>query len=522
MVNFISYPVINGFSSAAAITIAIGQLKGILGLSNIPREFLDMVYQICKNIPKTRIWDLTMGLICLVILFLLKLVRQHQFKPNPDDIPLSRGQKVFRKSVWLIGIAANAIVVVVATAVVAIMHHFGHTTEISITGYVNPGLPPFKLPEFSYLKGNTTVEANEMFSRLGAGLIIVPILGMVESIAIAKVFARQNNYRINPTQELLAIGVSNVACAFVSSYPVTGAFSRTAVNSQSGVRTPMGGVVTGGIVLLALQFLTPLFKFIPKSALSAVIIMAVIPMVDYEILLKFWRIQKIALIPWAATFLTSFGVGIQYGILIGVGVQVLIMLYPIARPIITFSRMYGERKEFPLQEDSPKIKYLDYVIVTFNQAIRFPSVEYLQSKVLKYVYKDGETPRSVIMDCNHLAMGLDYTTVVGLIELVADFKKRNVHFAMASVLPAIQDEMNNAGMKDCIYGDNVEDAVKKVKAAEKSMELIDVYTTLTVVNGRIIGATTMGGVPLPRASVDILNLGFEDSDDDENVIEVQL
>lgn len=515
LVNFISYPVINAFTSAAAITIAVGQIKGILGLKDIPREFLHMVYETGKKVPKTRVWDLTMGLVSLVILFILKKVRQKRFKPNPDGEPLRLGQKVFRKFIWLLGIGANAIVVIAAAGVVAIMHHYGHTTEISITGYVEPGLPPFKAPAFSVQNGNVTIGASEILSSIGTGIFIAPILGLVESIAIGKAFARQNNYRIDPTQELLAIGVANIASSFVSAYPVTGSFSRTAVNSQSGVRTPMSGVVTGGIILLALQFLTPLFKFIPKSALSAVIIMAVIQMVDYEILKKLWKIQRIGLIPWVVTFLTSFGLGIEYGILIGIGVQVLILLYPIARPKITFQRIYADRKEFPLQMDSQKVHYLDYVVVTFNQAIRFPSVEYLQYKILKNISKDSEEPRSVILDCNHLASGLDYTTVMGLIELIADFKRKGIHFSMAGVLPEIKAEMENAGIKDVIYGENVEDSIKGVKAAERTGQLEEELATVTVADGIIVGATSLTGAPLSLNSLQELNQGFVHDSEDE-------
>ncbi|KAL4240737.1 hypothetical protein ACF0H5_001525 [Mactra antiquata] len=496
LVNFISYPVINAFTSAAAITIAAGQVKGILGLTGIPREFLHLVYETCKKIPETKVWDLTMGLISLVILFLLKQMRKKKWKDNPDGSPLSFGQKAARKAVWLISIGANAIVVITAAGIVAILHQYGHDDAITITGYVKPGLPPFQFPKFELQNGNETLVAKDILGGIGTGLFIVPVLGLVESIAIGKAFARQNNYRIQPNQELLAIGIANIASSFVSAYPVTGSFSRTAVNSQSGVRTPLAGVMTGGVILLSLQFLTPLFKYIPKSALSAVIISAVIQMVDYEILLKFWRIQKIALIPWTVTFLTSFGLGIEYGILIGIGVQLLILLYPVARPKVT-------------------VRNLDYVIVTFNQAIRFPSVEYLQAKIFRYMYTDDDKPRSVVLDCRHLATGLDYTTLMGLIEIITDFKRKGVHFAMADVLPEIQEEMAKANIKDIIFGDTVEDSMRKIKAVDKNVinekEKAGMYDdeleSLTVTNGKVVQATAVNGSPLPN--VPQVNYGYD-------------
>ncbi|WAQ96757.1 S2611-like protein [Mya arenaria] len=463
MVNFISYPVINAFTSAAAITIAFGQVKGILGLHDIPREFLHMVYETCKKIPETRVWDLTMGLSAIVVLLLMKQLRKIKWRqPGPNErIPMI--VLVFRKFIWLSSIAANAIIVITCSGIAAILEKYGHGDALSVTGH-----------------------------DIGAGLIVVPILGLVESIAIGKAFARQNNYKILPNQELLAIGAANIMSSFVSAYPVTGSFSRTAVNSQSGVRTPMAGVWTGGIIILALAFLTPLFEYVPKSALSAVIISAVIQMVDYEIVMKFWKIEKLALIPWAVTFLTSFGLGIEYGILIGIGVHLLILLYPVARPRIT-------------------VQYLDYVVITFNQSIRYPSVEYLQNKVTQYMYKneDEGVPLSVILDCQHLTSGLDYTTIMGLIEIIADFKRKDVHFSMAGVKKSIIKELNNADVKDIIYGDSIEDSIRKIKEAEKHGSFEDQLESITIINGKLAGATAVNASPVPGRRLPRLAGGVE-------------
>ncbi|XP_034458545.1 sodium-independent sulfate anion transporter-like [Hippoglossus hippoglossus] len=143
----------------------------------------------------------------------------------------------------------------------------------------------------------------------------------------------QNDYRIDANQELLAIGVTNIMGSFVSAYPVTSSFGRTAVNSQTGVCTPTGGIITGVIVLLSLAFLMPAFYYIPKASLAAVIICAVAPMVDYHVVLKMWRIRKLDLLPFVVTFLLSFW-QVQYGIIGGVAVSGVLLLYNTARPQI--------------------------------------------------------------------------------------------------------------------------------------------------------------------------------------------
>lgn len=160
---------------------------------------------------------------------------------------------------------------------------------------------------------------------------------------------------MNATQELLTLSLSNIFGSFFSSMPITGSFSRSAVNHASGVQTPLGGIFTGNrqmkkqcsyltaflsgtMVLLALGFLTPYFAFIPKSSLAAVIICAVIFMIEYEVVKPMWRSNRKDLIPTFATFLLCLAVGVELGILIGVGINMAFLLYPSARPKMTVEK----------------------------------------------------------------------------------------------------------------------------------------------------------------------------------------
>nr|XP_021495367.1 sodium-independent sulfate anion transporter isoform X4 [Meriones unguiculatus] len=244
LLDFVSCPVINGFTSAAAVTIGFGQIKNLLGLRNIPRQFFLQLYHTLVHIGDTRVGDAVLGLACMALLLLLKLMGKRMPPPHPET---PCGVRFSRGLVWTV----------------------------------------------------TT--------------------------------ASQNNYRIDANQELLAIGLTNVLGSFVSSYPVTGSFGRTAVNAQSGVCTPAGGLVTGALVLLSLDYLTSLFYYIPKSALAAVIIMAVAPLFDVKIFRTLWRIKRLDLLPLFGTFLLSFW-EVQYGILAGTLVSLLILLHSAARP----------------------------------------------------------------------------------------------------------------------------------------------------------------------------------------------
>ncbi|XP_054461207.1 sodium-independent sulfate anion transporter isoform X2 [Anoplopoma fimbria] len=328
LLDFISFPVIKGFTCAAAVTIGFGQVKNILGLQGVPQEFFLEVYYTFYKIPEARIGDVVLGLLCLALLVMLLFMKTSL---GSEDAPTC--SRVARKLVWIVATMRNAVVVVAASLVAFSWNAYGHPV-FTVTGKTCQGLPPFRPPPTSDTTANgTVVSFGEIVEAFGGGLAVIPFMGLLESIAIAKAFASQNDYRIDANQELLAIGVTNILGSFVSAYPVTGSFGRTAVNSQTGVCTPAGGIVTSVIVLLSLAFIMPAFYYIPKASLAAVIICAVAPMVDYRVVAKMWKIRKLDLLPFVVTFLMSFW-QVQYGIVGGIAVSGALLLYNTARPQI--------------------------------------------------------------------------------------------------------------------------------------------------------------------------------------------
>ncbi|RUS89204.1 hypothetical protein EGW08_003014 [Elysia chlorotica] len=453
LVNYISYPVINAFTSAAAISIAVGQLKTVLGLKDVSREFLHQVYDICRKIPETRVWDMTMGIVAILACILLKKLRTVKWSGEDDpNVEVSLPVKILRKLIWLCGTGANAIVVIVSAAVVAIVDNLGVDIEhhVSVTGNITGGMPPFRPPAFEIKSDslNETMSTSEVFSTLGAGIGIVPLLALVETMAIGKAFARANNYKIQPTQELLAIGTANIVSSFVASYPITGSFSRTAVNSQSGVRTPLGGVWTGALVILALIVLTPYFYYIPKAALAGVIISAVIQMIDYEIVKKLWHANKLDLIPLFVTFIGSLTIGIEYGILIGIGVSLLMLLYPIARPKVKYTATSGA------------------LIVTPAQGVNFPAAEHIEVKAMEKA-KVGGKMRHIILNMEHLS-DLDYTAIQSIKSLMADCALAGMRLILAGGMTSVREKLQTANVKNLVLVDSVNDAF-----SELSIQAVD-------------------------------------------------
>ncbi|KAI3352881.1 hypothetical protein L3Q82_019460, partial [Scortum barcoo] len=359
LLDFISFPVIKGFTCAAAVTISFGQVKNILGIHNVPQEFFLEVYYTFYKIPEARIGDVILGLLCLTLLVLLLFMKTSL--GSDADVPNSTFSRVARKLVWTVSTMRNALVVVAASLVAFSWDAYGYHV-FTITGKTSQGLPPFRPPPTSDTTANgTVISFGEIVEGFGEGLVVIPFMGLLESIAIAKAFASQNDYRIDANQELLAIGLTNIMGSFVSAYPVTGSFGRTAVNSQTGVCTPAGGIVTSVIVLLSLAFLMPAFYYIPKASLAAVVICAVAPMLDYRVVAKMWKIRKLDLLPFVVTFLMSFW-QVQYGIVGGVTVSGVLLLYKAARPQI-------------------KVSDHGVLVMELDSGLSFPATEYL-SRIL--------------------------------------------------------------------------------------------------------------------------------------------
>ncbi|XP_025217340.1 sodium-independent sulfate anion transporter isoform X1 [Theropithecus gelada] len=423
-----------GLSPCVSVSV-FGQ--NLLGLQNISRQFFLQVYHTFLRIAETRVGDAVLGLVCMLLLLVLKLMRDHMPPVHPE-MPL--GVRLSHGLVWSATTARNALVVSFAALVAYSFEVTGYQPFI-LTGETAEGLPPVRTPPFSVTTANGTISFTEMVQDMGAGLAVVPLMGLLESVAVAKAFASQNNYRIDANQELLAIGLTNVLGSFVSAYPVTGSFGRTAVNSQSGVCTPAGGLVTGVLVLLSLDYLTSLFYYIPKSALAAVIIMAVAPLFDTKIFRTLWRVKRLDLLPLCVTFLLCFW-EVQYGILAGALVSLLMLLHSAARP-------------------ETKVSEGPVLVLQPASGLSFPAMEALREEILSRAL-EVSPPRCLVLECTHVC-SIDYTVVLGLGELLQDFQKQGVTLVFVGLQVPVLRVLLSADLKGFQYFSTLEEAEKHLR-----------------------------------------------------------
>uniref|UniRef100_A0AAY4EEQ4 Sodium-independent sulfate anion transporter n=1 Tax=Denticeps clupeoides TaxID=299321 RepID=A0AAY4EEQ4_9TELE len=435
LLDFISYPVIKGFTCAAAITIGFGQVKNIFGLKNIPQQFVLQVYYTFHRIPEARLGDVVLGLSCLALLVSLTWMKTDLVSPSPEHPTYV---KVAHGLVWGCATIRNVLVVIMASCV-AFSFEISNHHYFTLTGQTAKGLPPFKPPAFSETKANgTIIYFKEIVLDLGGGLAVIPLMGLLESIAISKAFGSQNGYRIDTNQELFAIGLTNIMGSFVSAYPVTGSFGRTAVNSQTGVCTPAGGVVTGVIVLLSLAFLMPVFYYIPKASLAAVIICAVAPMADWRAPLQLWRVRKLDLLPFMVTFLVSFW-EVQYGIVGGVLVSGAMLLYHMARPHI-------------------EVHDHGVLVMDLDSGLNFPATEHLNQVIYSQALHVSP-PRCVVLNCHHIS-SVDCTVVHELKDLLKQFRLRNVSLVFSGLKNSVLEVLLAGDLPGLKYTDSIETALQ--------------------------------------------------------------
>nr|CAD7588522.1 unnamed protein product [Timema genevievae] len=408
LVDFISIPVTVGFTSATSVIIAVSQLKGLLGLSFTSSGFVDNVKKVYQQIGETRLGDTVLGGVCIVILLLLRKLKDVKLGPK-DDKPSDR-QRLLMKIFWLVSTSRNALVVIVCSVLAFMFHTSEKGLPFLLTGTVRSGLPPFGLPPFSTVIGNQSYSFMDMCSELGSSIVLVPIIAVLGNVAIAKAFA--SGQSVNATQELLTLGLCNILGSFASSMPVTGSFSRSAVNHASGVKTPLGGLYTGVLILLALSLLTPYFYFIPKASLAAVIICAVIFMIEYEVVQPMWKSSR-------------------------VGINIVFLLYPSARPAI-----HVERKT----THSGK----EYLMVTPGNSLYFPAVDFIRTNVGRVGVKQGSSQLPVIVDCRFI-LGADFTAAKGIAALIDDFHKRKQPIYFYNPSPEVVSVFKGANLEEFVH-----------------------------------------------------------------------
>jgi len=369
LVSFLAHPVISGFTSGAAIVIGLSQVKYFLGY-NVPKS--QYVYKtleyIFEKIHELQWEQLILGLSWW---FMLSMSRRIATK--------------YKRFGWLRP-SAPLIVCVLAIILSACLPLFngcgfvrcqGNATNKLIVGEIAPGLDG--IASVGRLKLST-------MGRVLSTAISVSIIGYMESIAIAKSLAAKHKYEVAPSQELLAIGVSNLVGSLMSAYPITGSFSRSAVNNMVGAQTQFSGFVTGILMLFTLLLLTPLVYFLPKYCLAAIVIASVTNLVDYKEAHHLWKVKKADCLLWFIAFLGTLFLGVQIGLIVSVSCSLALVVIESIRPQISVLwKLPGTAIYRNIKQESYGQFVYGVLIVRIGSSMYFANVAYIRDYILKMI-----------------------------------------------------------------------------------------------------------------------------------------
>ena len=351
VVNFLSHPVIVGFTNAAALVIGLSQLSKIFGVSMpgaASDHFLTVrIWGVIQQLGATHLPTLMMGLGAFGIMWLMK-----RYVPKlPGVLVAVMGTTILS---WIIGFEKMGGMVV---------------------GSIPEGLPGFTMPVVNF----------ELIGQLIPSMIIISLVGFMEAISIAKAMAAKTKHRIDPNQELIGQGLGNITGSLFQAYPSSGSFSRSAVNLNAGARTGFSSVVTATIVVITLLFLTPLLYHLPKATLAAVIMMAVFGLINFRAIKHAWRANKHDGIASLVTFVATLGFAphLDKGILIGASLAIMFYLYRTMSPRVAVLGRHtdGTLRDISVYPDLPRDPRV--VAVRFDGSLYFANVAYFEDAILK-------------------------------------------------------------------------------------------------------------------------------------------
>ncbi len=375
LANLLSHPVVSGFITASGILIALSQLKHILGIRASGETMPEMVRTIAENAAGFNLPTVIIGLLSLIFLFWVRkglkpLLLRAGLKPRAADI-LAKAGPVFA----------------VAAAILAVVGLRLDRGGVAIVGAIPTGLPPIAAPLFDA----------GLWQSLLVPALLISIIGFVESVSVAQTLAAKRRQRIDPDQELVGLGASNIAAAFSGGYPVTGGFARSVVNFDAGAETPAAGAFTAVGIAAAALFLTPLLFNLPIAVLAATIIVAVLSLVRFNGIREVWRYSKSDFAAMAGTIGVTLMAGVEAGVITGVGVSLALYLWRASRPHAAIVGRVPGTEHFRniLRHEVETAPHL--LTLRVDESLTFVNARWLEEKVLELVAEAPAVKQFVLM-----------------------------------------------------------------------------------------------------------------------------
>lgn len=449
LVNLLSKPVIFGFTAAAPLIIGFSQLGNILGIEMENSQYVGiLLIDLIENIESANFVALAIGGTGFLMLFLLK--KWKPLFPRALVLLISSGFVVWGFKLQLY--------------------------DLDLIGPIPSGLPSFDFPDITL----------ENIRRLIPTVTTLVVVQLMTVISLGKTYASKYKYPINPNREFFAIGAANFVGSFFQSPPISGSFSRTVVSEQAGTRTTLSNVICAVVICLTLLFLTPLFYYIPIAALSSIIILAVVSLIDIQELKYFFRTKPEDGYIAIFTFFSVLFIGIQEGILLGIGGSLLVVLYRSSRPnLAVLGHVPGTRTYRDVSRNPQAEPIEEILILRFDASINFNNAEFIKDFVIQKSEDRNKKIRAVIVDAVSIN-DLDTTAIEALRSVMETLETWDIEFHFAGTKTPVQKLLTRSGLARSLGGTHFHESthlavkylLEKWDQKEKkahSPELVDLF-----------------------------------------------
>ena len=426
--NFLSHPVISGFISASAVLIAVGQLPALLGISAPGHTLPHIAQGIADGLPDLAPITLLIGSAALGFLWAART----RLKPALLRLGVAPGTAAV--------LVRAAPVLAVALTTVASWAFGLQARGVAVVGDIPSGLPMPALPPLN----------PALWQAILLPAALISLVGYVESVSVAQTLAAKRRQRIDPDQELVALGAANIGAGLSGGFPVTGGFARSVVNFDAGAQTPAAGAFTAIAIALATLFLTPLLYHLPKATLAATIIVAVLGLVDLAALRRVWAINRADFAAMATTILLTLGLGVEAGIAAGVVLSLLLHLYRTSKPhVAVIGQVQGtEHYRNVLRHDV--VTTPEVLALRIDEALYFPNARFLEDTLLAAV-ADDPCIRHVVLNC--VAVNdIDSSAVESLEASNARLHDAGVTLHLAEVKGPVMDRLRRTALLQDLSG----------------------------------------------------------------------
>jgi sulfate permease, SulP family len=428
LANFLSHPVISGFISASGLLIAASQIKTIMGVKAEGHNFFELIGALVQQIPQTHTLTLALGLLATAFLFWVR----KGLKPLLVRFRLSaRAADVVSKAGPVAAIAVSA----------GLTWAFQWQAQgLKIVGVVPQGLPPLTLPSWDL----------SLWQQLAVPALLISVVGFVESVSVGQTLAAKRRQRIEPDQELVALGASNLSAAFTGGFPVTGGFARSVVNFDAGAQTPAAGVFTAVGITLASLLLTPALYYLPQATLAATIVVAVLSLVDFSILRKTWAYSKADFAAVLVTLLGTLGAGVEMGLVVGVGVSLALFLFRTSRPHIAEVGLVPGTEHFRNVLRHKVLTSPRLVSLRVDESLYFANARALEDRVNQAVARNPNV-QHVVLQCSAIN-DIDASALESLEAIDKRLSDSGISFHLTEVKGPVMDRLNQTHFLHDLHG----------------------------------------------------------------------